>query len=261
MRNGSRNIIWTWVVSALVVMVLLAGGSSASLYHPYISRPGNIPNFDSYRTPTIEPGDRGTLRFNVTNRYELPMTNVTLEIGIYRWATIEDSKPVERVRNAPEISGCSYPSWEKLDAHTIVIRMGTLTPNLNTTLEITIRTRDDTPEGTYFVRAMIRFDYDNMSGIEMRSRGYYTQSEWDAATRRSEENPAGLNLSALGVSGIVPDTSFSVRSPMPIWPLAILIALIVIFGGLALLFYLMDEQGYFPELKKRIDGRGRRPGR
>ena len=88
----------------------------------------------------------------------------------------------------------------------------------------------------------------------MKSRGYYTQAEWDIADlTAAPTDPGEINLTALDVDGIIPDTSFRVKEPIPFWPLALFIGLCVMFALLAGMFYMMDEQGKFPELKTKID--------
>jgi hypothetical protein len=60
----------------------------------------------------------------------------------------------------------------------------------------------------------------------------------------------GINITYLGVDGILVDTSFSVKKPMPMWPLALLIGLTILFLALAVVFYLVEEEKGHNKLKK-----------
>lgn len=247
----------TGSIAILSLLLLAAAPASALTYDSYLSYPGNIPLFDHYSTPVLKPGSEGALKFNITNRYVNPMKNCTLRIGIYQWATIEATRDIKEVHSPPEFKDCSVPNWEQ-NGSDLVLHLGTLRPGVNMTIQITISTEDSTPEGTYFVRSMLVFDYTNITGIVMLSRGYFSKQLWDRATIKddNESTTFGLNLTLLNCTGIIPDTSFSIKKPLSPWVPAILIALIVIFGSLALLFYLMDELGYFKGLKQIIDGKG-----
>ena len=94
----------------------------------------------------------------------------------------------------------------------------------------------------------VEFEH-NETKRDMLSRGFWTQEEWNHAIIDAEEYPGNINLTSLGVSGIIPDSSFSVRSPMPQWPLYTIITLTVVFASLSILFYI-EEQGEHPKLNK-----------
>ena len=240
-----------FILSVLVLLsILIAQDASAITYDPYLSHPSHIPDFANYRTPIIQPGQKGELSFTVRNRYDEPMRNVTLHIEIYARATIEHYWPIDNVEHPPQFYRCSYDT-AAVNGTGVVIDMGILPPGINTTVVLYIKTSSSTPEGTYFIRAMMIFDYGNITGIVLKSRGYFTQKEWDRATNRGGE--FGIDLDYLNCTGIIPDTSFSVKKPIPMWPFYILVALTAITGILALFFYMTDELGYFPEARKRID--------
>ena len=78
---------------------------------------------------------------------------------------------------------------------------------------------EETREGTYFVRFSMNFDYNGTSRI-MQSRGHWNMEQWEAATSNVTDNyPGNINLDTLGVDGIIPDSSFGVKKPIPKWPL------------------------------------------
>ena len=74
--------------------------------------------------------------------------------------------------------------------------------------------------------------------------------QWEEATTNVTDGaPGNINLESLGVDGIIPDSSFGVKKPIPKWPLYILTTLTLFFAGLAVVSYL-EEEGNYPELNK-----------
>ena len=73
---------------------------------------------------------------------------------------------------------------------------------------------------------------------------------WEEATTNVTENsPGNIDLEKLEVDGIIPDSSFGIKKPIPKWPLYVLISLTILFASLAIVFYL-EEEGTYPELNK-----------
>jgi len=225
------------VLFALLSLPLCEGAEN-------VSAPNKIPDLSSFKTPQIVPGSSGSYQFTVRNRYNGTLENASLTIEIYKWATLEEAKDITGISNPPEIpqgtaQGYTAPFFS-------------LRPNETISIGITISTSKDTPQGTYFVRQMIQFAYNGMH-LLMKSRGYFTNRLWENATTNvnGSQSVGGINLTMLGVDGILPDSSFSVKEPIPLWPLGLLIGLTVFFGVLALVFYMMEEKGH-PLLKKRF---------
>ncbi len=210
--------------AVIAVMLLLSS---------YVSSPAHIPNFDNFTTPVIKPGETGTFNFTIQNRYVNPMKNVVLNIGIYEWATEQSHSPISRVHHAPVIE-----ESEKTD---YTLHLGTIYPDVNVSVYFHIKTYGDTPDGVYFVRFSIFFDY-NSSHYMMWSRGYFSNSVWDNATKNHTLNLTYLSH-AIGkpVDGIVPDSSFSVRSSL-MWAFYVLVALTAVVGFLAFYSYLKEER-------------------
>ena len=122
---------------------------------------------------------------------------------------------------------------------------------MNTTisLEFRIITNEETKEGTYFVRFSMSFDLNETERL-MQSRGHWSMEKWEEATTNvTEGTPGNINLEVLDVDGIIPDSSFGVKKPIPKWPLYVLITLTIVFAGLSVIFYL-EEEGNYPGLNK-----------
>lgn len=210
-----------------------------------ISAPNKVPDMSYFRTSpdTINPGTDGKLNFTLMDRYQNSITNANLTVEVYKWATIETSNNISKIHHPPVIKEGQDQTYN--------YKVGTMAPGVGINIQMTLETRSDTPEGTYFVRTMMTFDYGNGSHV-MKSRGYFTNAQWAAATDQLNLNQSvgGINITYLGVDGILVDTSFSVKKPMPMWPLALLIGLTVLFAVLAVVLYLVEEEKGNVRLKK-----------
>lgn len=240
------------MLAALLVASSMPGGTGED-----ISSPSRIPRFTDFTTPVLAPGESGRLNFTVENRYADTIHDLTLHAEIYRYATLEGSREVD-------LSFTSPPRMEYLgrdEGTSTSIALGSLAPGDRIALVFTIVTSENTPHGSlfdnaaYFVRFAIDFRYPDgngsLSGYRMISRGYISDADWEAATR-----DGGLNLTLIreryNASAIIPETSFTVREPIPLWPLFLLVGLAVLFGTLGTIFYLHEEHGRFPWLDKRL---------
>ncbi len=221
----------------LILLILLFNVNTAA--DDYISDPSNIPMFDNFKTPFIKPGDRGSFSLSVENRYEDAMENVSLTVGFYASATTYIYTDISDVDHPPKIEGETE--------HTFFI--GVIESLEFSYVNFSIRTSSDTDEGTYFVRFQLDFEYNNTL-FTMKSKGYFSDQEWDEATASAiDSDPGRINIELLGVDGIIPDSSFRVAHEIPLWPLYVcLIPLIVILLVFAFLFYCQEEYNMFPWL-------------
>ena len=226
-------------IAAVVIFVILAS---------YVNSPAHVPNFDNFHTPVLKPGESGSFKFTIQNRYVNPMHNVVLEAGIYEWATEQDHKEIKNVENHPII--------EESNKINYTMNIGTIYPGVNWTVEFHIKTFGGTPDGVYFVRFHISFDY-NQSSYMMWSRGYFSNEVWDNATKNHTLNLTYLS-EALGkpVDGIVPDSSFSVKSDLT-WVLYVLIGITAVVGIAAIYSYLKEEQVSNPADEKYYELKGK----
>lgn len=227
-------------ILSLVLFLFIILVQSNVAADDYISHPSNIPLLDNFKTPYIDPGDKGRFSFSIENRYDQNMGNVRLTVGFYAVATIDYYRDISEVDRPPKIDG---------EAAEQTLILGAIESGSILYVNFTINTHSDTTEGTYFVRFQLDFEYNNTDFI-MKSKGYFTDEEWDAATASADENdPGRVNIELLGVDGIIPDSSFRVDRKIPMWPLYVcLIPIIVMLLVLAFLFYCQEEYNMFPWL-------------
>jgi len=256
LKGALSDLIMRRVLGIIVIIMMLPIAQSE--IDEYTSHPGNIPNFHNFKTPQLEPGDSGIFSLEIQNRYVSSITNVTIVAEIYQRADIDDSETIDNINSGkrPLITekcwkykndedNCSDTS----DNKEAVFIINEMTKNQSIQIEFNIYTNSDTVEGTYFIRFAMNFEYNQTERV-MQSRGFWNMEQWTAATTNlTEDYPGNINLDALNVDGIIPDSSFGVKKPIPKWPLYILISLTIIFAGLSVIFYLEEEETY-PELNK-----------
>lgn len=215
-------------------------------------------------TPQLEPGQKGQFRITLLNPYSNNMDNVSLTASMYLYVSWDEERPVDANWSWSEPyfeedgKGETEHEWF----------FSVLAPGASNqeNLTLTVVTSYDAPhggllnQGSYFVRLQLEFDYvhdDNSTEHAiMRSRGYFTDEQWAYATQdppvQNDPNYLGdINITHLGVNGILPDTSFGILEPFPDWIFYTLIALAVLFIVLALLFYLEENPEKWPFVANR----------
>lgn len=239
-----------FTIALLLLFTLTGSGAYAEVTET--SDPGKANKILSdFSTPIIRPGELGTLAFNVTNQYEGGFSDVEFTAEIYRYANLDLEKDVSEVEHPPVF---------KSSGTTAVTQDLTPIPsNDSFPNRYTLKTDRSTEKGVYFVRFMIEFTYD-LTGNEsvMKSKGYFSDSLWENATKRpgSTDEPyyaGSINITLLGVNGILPDTSFSVKKPIPRWPQYLLGGLSAFFGIMAVMLYMQEEYNSFPWLEKILN--------
>lgn len=224
-------------------------------------------------SPQLAPGDSGTFTFNFTNPHAFRMQNILLNVSIYQYATIEESLPVDmnwrwaypRIR---ESTGAN-PREYLIHPGGPMDYLGNTSSTNYIRESFTILTSRDMPHGTvfaqsaYFLRFWLRFDFDNgteTGRMVLASRGYFSDAQWFNATHNlgnacSPYNATyrcagNVNLTRLGVDGLLPDSAFGVKEPIPIWPFYGLVALTVFFLLLAFLFWVEENPGRYPRIER-----------
>lgn len=190
-------------------------------------------------TPQIEPGDDGTMALTLKNPYPDVMENITFTAEIYYYSYLDVEKNISEVDQAPVFED---------DETSSVREISNLTENETEEMEYMIETSENTEEGVYSLRFELEFWMDGEEGV-MRSRGFFTSDEWYDA-REAEE---GIDHEALNVSGLLPETTFEVNDPVPRWPQYALGIVSGAAGVLAVMFYMQEKYGAFPELEETFD--------
>jgi len=244
-------------ILAAAIMILTVGSASVRAETP---DPHGVPKyanniFGGFVTPTVSPGKTVDFAFNLTNPYDDPiatMVNINLTVGIYEYATQDTSRWVNSsFENPPLIKGLATQSSFTLKD---------MASRSTTRIELPINTTGRTPHGsyfsqsTYFVRFRLTFSLEgNLALIVLQSKGFFTDAQW----ARMVSFTAGQNIvdttymKSLGVDGLIPDSSFGIKVPIPRWPLIVLVAACIGVSLLALYYFVLDNPGKYPKLEKR----------
>ncbi|MBU0686014.1 MAG: hypothetical protein ABIE25_04195 [Thermoplasmatota archaeon] len=244
----------TALVSALLICTSLASAE-------FPTNPGSPKYANSilsgFITPVVSPGTTVDFSFNFTNPYydnDSPevMIDFTLVVGIYRYSTQEKTENVT--------STFPHPPLIRGDSIQLSIFLPRIGANTTTRVDLPIETSRKTPHGsyfsqsTYFVRFNLTFSSPTGTQVVLKSRGFFTDEQWNTAVSFSSGDPIvnTTYLKSIGVDGLLPDSSFGIKIPIPRWPLAVLVGSI---GGLsfaALYFYVLDNPGRYPKLEQRF---------
>jgi hypothetical protein len=193
----SKNII-----IFMVVILLLLSIQPTVPANDYISNPETIPKLGIEQDQELKQGKSAELTYTVKNRYQKEMTNIFLIVGIYKLVVGTSSTLINEVNYLPII--------DEIGGTEIALQWNELQPGAIHSESINISTFIDTPAGTYFVRMMLDFYYDGVQ-YTMRSRGHYTSEQWHKAEQdATPQDLAGVNLTTLGISGVLPDSAFDV---------------------------------------------------
>jgi len=249
----------TALVSVLLICTSLASADTPR--NPGSPRYANRILSD-FITPVVSPGKTVNFSFNFTNPYHVTnpydntsvaMIDFTLVVGIYRYSTQEKTENVT--------SSFPHPPLIRGDSTQRSIFLPSIGVNNTTRVNLPIETSRETPHGsyfsqsTYFVRFNLTFNFPgNDTKVVLRSRGFFTDEQWNTAVSFSSGDPIvnTTYLKSIGVDGLLPDSSFGIKIPIPRWPLAVLVGGI---GGLsfaALYFYVLDNPGRHPKLEQRF---------
>ena len=248
-------------VSIVLSLALLSSyPAAADIPHPGVPQYANL-FFDGFRTPTVAPGQRVDFSFNLTNPYDNSsaviqngtMQNVTLVIGIYMYATQEKAEAVTGSFPHPPLINGTTTEWKEY--------ISEILPNQTLRIELPIYTSKKTPHGsyfsqsTYFVRFNLTFNLPNNSAdVVLKSRGCFTENEWNTIVS-FEGNQSIVNttyMESLGVDGILPDSSFGIKIPIPRWPLGVIVAGCGGLSFMALYYFVLDNPSKYPRLEKRF---------
>ncbi len=241
-------------VAAMLAFAILASSPMAS------AAPVGSPSYanrmlSGFSTPTVSPGHTVDFAFSITNPYDPAriMTGILVTVSIYKYATQEGTKDVnDSFANPPLMEGGSTAAS---------VSIQNLYFNTTQRIELPIETTGKTPHGsifsqaTYFVRIRVSFNFNgNATQCVFMSRGWFTDQEWNSIVSfaAGESIVNTTRLKELGADGLIPDSSFGIKEPIPVWPLGVVIAACAGTAFMAFFYFVLDNPGKYPKLEKRF---------
>lgn len=206
--------------------------------------PPSIPIADDGRflvnlsAPVLSPGQSGPLGFLLADPLGGPMTEIVLTFTIYGFVPFPDGQagPPPAGGGATLSGGLSNGSSSELTLASLSPGASTASPGGAT---VRVEAPGGAPAGTYTIRSSLSF-IENGSGYLLESRGFFSASLWRNATLLPNGTPT-LNLSRLGVSGLLPETAAVVQAGSIAPTLEILVAAAALLAGAG--GYLMLRRG------------------
>ncbi len=230
-RRRNAPIVGRIAVVAVVLILLLAMPSPvrAAPYPPLPIGDGAI-LLGNLSGPVLAPGASGKISFSVVDPLTASLAGATLTLAVYAF----NAFPGNATSTVP-VSGAPLLSNATSSAAQVTVPVGALAPGARYVGQVGVATSSTTPVGAFAVRTELDFTA-NGTAYRLQSRGWFTAGQWAAATQGSN-GTATLNLSVLGVSGVLPETSVVVASSTFPWILAGLAAGGTILVGLGAWFY------------------------
>jgi len=182
--------------------------------------------------PTLAPGSSGTLTFQVADPASFEfITAVTLTLEVYAFNAYPGN-----ANSTLSSTGVPLLVTPTASGTRVNLSLASLTKGSVEAGSVGVATSDSTPAGDFAVRTALSF-LANGTEYLLESRGWFTASEWAAATQL----PGGattLNLTVLGVSGVTPETAIQVSSSSWDWALTLILgASIVLVGAAAFVYF------------------------
>lgn len=259
MRQAPAHRPWPCLALLLTLAVTLPGALAVPVS---AASPPPLPSPEpagllALSTETTTPGTSVTVGLTVANDLASPIRNASLQIAFYRfnvngatqglapgdaWAPTFDatpSLPPGVQGNAAGLSGnFTLPS---------------LTPGSEVHLALAVSVPAAAPPGSYLLRDRLVVNTSQAEYL-LASRGYFPDALWARATLGANDTPQ-LNLSLLGVSGVIPESAIGVESPWvtPIL-LTILVSALAIGAGVGV--YLFRQRSRGREAQSRAGARG-----
>lgn len=205
------------------------GTASAASYPPLPVFVGNhlLGNLSG---PTLNAGSSGSLGLTVQDLLQWPMSGIALTLDIY--AVGSNAGPATPIGNsiAPLLTGTNGVSGSN-----ITFPVLSLAPGQVATITVPVTTAASIGPASFLIRTALGFTA-NGTQYRLESRGWFDSTVWQNATELANGS-ATLNLAALGVSGVTPESSIIVQTVTWVWVVYGMVAGAIALVGLGAFFY------------------------
>jgi hypothetical protein len=199
----------------VTLLAVVVGGAlpttvAASAYPPLPVADGAALLAD-LSAPPLAPGASEPFGFALRDPFNDPMTAISLSFAIYAFV------PFPGNGSAPLPAG-GTPSFAGNNASgsSATVSLPTLAPGArypsSGSTGLSLRAPAATPDGTFEIRAGLTFS-EGSTTYRFESRGFFSAAAWANATLPIPNGTPTLNLTRLGVSGVLPETAVLVRAP------------------------------------------------
>jgi hypothetical protein len=204
------------VLAALGICLALVAPGAQGFTPPPLPASEYIGFLSNLSVPVTAPGSTANLVASVHNPLALALTETNLSFEFYAYNAFPGNA-------TGAIPGGATPSFTGGGGTgtAVAFLLGTLAPGATTPVRSEVVVPSNAAAGDYAIRARLTF-VANGTYFILESRGFFTAAEWTNATRLAG-NASTLNVSDLGVSGVLPETALPVRVTSFPWVLAALV--------------------------------------
>jgi hypothetical protein len=234
-RSGLRALT---AAALVVVVVLAAGGVRAQSPAAYPALPIGLDRefLGNLSGPSLSPGTSGAIDFSVSDPLTEPLVDVLLTLSVYAF----NGFPGNLTGPVP-VAGAPVLTTATTSGAYANVSIGNVVPRATTTGSVGVASSSTTPAGTFAVRTALAFS-ENATDYLLESRGWFSTAQWEAATQLPNGSVT-LNLTVLGVSGVLPETAVLVSSTTLDWALFAIAGVGVVLVGLgAWVYYRRDAK-------------------
>ena len=231
-RRSVTRLLTLGVVAAVVLAFAVASPARAATAAAYPALPladdrGFLGNLSS---PTLDPGTSGTIGFTLGDPLSSDVVGAQLTFQVYAFNGFPGGGVTTvSVAGAPVLSNATG------SGSSVGVAVGTLAPGGLYRGSVSVASSTTTPNGAFAVRTALAFTAGG-TGYLLESRGWFNASVWSHATMLPNGS-ATLNLTVLGVSGVLPETAVVVSASTLGTVLAVVLALAAVFVGVGAYLY------------------------
>jgi hypothetical protein len=226
-RSRGRSAAVRGVLSIAVVALLFAVAGlplASAAGYPALPLAYDRAFLGNLSAPSLTPGSSGSISFSVANPLTGAISGAALTLQVYAFNAFPgNASSTVSVAGAPVLSNATA------SGASVVVAVGYLAAEAVYRGSVGVASSSNTPSGTFAVRTSLSFT-ENSTGYLLESRGWFTAAQWANATQLPNGS-ATLNLSRLGVSGVLTETAVLVdASDFPIVLPLLLVGAVILVG-------------------------------
>jgi len=207
-RSDPRPSLRRLFVLGVVVALFGGGGVAPGLAYPTVPVGLDSGFLHDLAAPVLAPGGTGTITLTVGNPLAGTISAVVASIGLYAFNAYPGNATGGLPTDSPTLT------YQGRTGATATLDVGDLASGGAATFDIAVAAPTDCPSGAFAVRTSVDFT-SNGTAYRLASRGFFSDALWAQATAGPNRTSV-LNLTVLGVSGVVPETGVLVRAnPYP----------------------------------------------
>ncbi|MFZ0892272.1 MAG: hypothetical protein WB778_07290 [Thermoplasmata archaeon] len=226
LRDRSNRRSRAVVLTVVVIFLFSAGGALpvARASYPPLPIDAGSQFVQEINAPTLPPGTSGTISFVMENALTATVTSGIVNVSLYAF----NAYPGNATARLPGDGETPTFSNGASSLSLVLPTPWAAAARLPETL--TVQVPSAAPQGDFAFRISL-FLVGNGTAYLLESRGFFSNAAWANATT-APGGGATLNLSALGVSGVLPESAVLVRTNPFVVPLYVIFAIALVLAGL-----------------------------